>query len=147
MSTRTSRKRTTTQRLGYEDTAVNVKAEPNGNDGDEEEERGSRSSRQRTRPSRGGSHLPATSSTSSAPAQVQRADEVMDGAPSHNNPFLPLHRVNKPGSDNALTQGDMKIANIALQARQQGKWDRLSDTQQTQIIKAVTRVLLLKGKL
>lgn len=150
MSSRTSRKRTSAQRFGYDEgNGVDVKGEPGVTEEEEEGEgrtRGGRG-RQRRAPARGGGSLQSQSHRDGQHQHQLQQIEDEDDQPPHLNPFLPLHRLNRADTGTALTQGDMKISDITLSARQQGKWDRVSDTQKAQIVKAVTRLLLLKGKL
>jgi hypothetical protein len=129
MSARTSRKRTTTQRFGIDETIV--KDEPKLRDDDETP--ASRRQRQRQRPAQGGGTL----LTQTPQAQAQRGrDEERPNPNTKPNPYM---AAAAPSVD------CMKISDISLNKRQLDKWEKVSNTEKAQIIKAVARLLLLKG--
>jgi hypothetical protein len=169
MSSRPTRKRTTTQRFNF---AGNVKSEPRDEEEEGEEEEGGRSGR-RQRPRVAEAVEAATSSSSKAQrgktrgrSSVTRAvvndnnddddddDDVNDGGgggggrgahvrnngqqsdPNEINPYLQVMKDER---------GKMKIHDIELTTRQVELWDRLPDDVKAQLVKAVTRLLLMKG--
>lgn len=134
MSARTSRKRTTTQRLGGEGNGVAVKDEPQGDE--EGKEDGRKRRREGARPIGAGQ---------TQRGGQQKGDDEEGNVTHSMNPFLPLHSLNKPGNP-PLTMGEMKVSDIVLSERQQAKWDRVSDAQKAQMVKAVVRLLLFKGE-
>ena len=174
MSSRPTRKRTTTQRFNF---AGNVKSEPRAEEEEEEEEEEGGRSGRRQRPRVAEAVEAATSSSSKAQrgktrgrASVTRAvvndnnndddddddddDDVNDGGggggrgahvrnngqqsdPNEINPYLQVMKDER---------GKMKIHDIELTTRQVELWDRLPDDVKAQLVKAVTRLLLMKGK-
>lgn len=127
MSSRPSRKRKTTQHFSPEDSGVKVKDEPNR----EKEETPVR--RQNGRTARRGGSLPATVSQT----QHVHDDGDIDVEDTRSNPFMAA----------GITMPNMKIFDIVPGPRQLQKWDRLSETEKSQIVKAVTRLLLMKGNI
>mmetsp|Transcript_11038 Transcript_11038/g.18018 ORF Transcript_11038/g.18018 Transcript_11038/m.18018 type:complete len:400 (+) Transcript_11038:91-1290(+) len=139
MSSRPSRKRTTTQRFNFEQ---NVKSEPRDEDEeeDQEEDDGDRRPRQRTRGRRGGSDIRAPPSSSSSLASIPASQTLRDD--NQNGDVLTFSPYRQVADS---VQREMKIPDIALTARQIDMWGKLSESQQSQIVKVVSRLLLFKG--
>ena len=127
MSARSSRKRTATKHYGREEIVEEVKDQ--GSEG-----------RKRQR-ARGAGSSTSSSSTQQAPETISLTAEVEGGeeeqVPRSLNPFLTVRSTRN--------LEEMKVHDFAVSAKQEQLWERVTDTQKAQIVKAVTRLLLLKG--